>query len=369
MELVEASESSSYALSDLQSFGQFGYATEADHHKAMALVKSPAGSALGVSDEFSVEDLMEAANAGGIDINMLNGIMICWRSSKKGLTQALQLQQVVFSVRDSILTRRQLAQTPVLTDRAAQCLIDFCPDTLWRDVLLRITSETSIGPLKVRDRMCQNGNYVDRSSITKRIGAALGKKQSRAKGDKEAAAAAYMQNKEDYTKYQAFFGNVFAVRKSAAGQLGKGKRNATDDVYMSGAESRSASSGSGGSVVEVKEGGRERMTTRSSSGKGKGKAKMIQLDGAVDDDNDFKEAMESRPGSSGSEGGVVVGERWMKTRSLSSTKGKGKAMLDVEDDEDEDGEQGVKLGGKPVDQDEVSLQSDGELDCLVNDSD
>lgn len=346
----------------------FDYATDADKFRARALLQTPAGKGAGLPAEPTVVDLMAAAHLDNLNMDQLNGINIRWNQSKRGIAQALQ--QVVFSIRDSVLTRNQLSWTPILTDRAAECLIDFCPDLLCRDTLLRITSETSLGPKRVRDRMCLNGNYLDQSSITKRIGSALGKKQQAKALNEEAAAAAaaalYKTNKADYAEYQAFFGNS-SSRKSGAVQLGKGKRNVTEDAESSAVESRPSSSGIDGSVVMLNSGTIERITTRSSNNKGKGKAKVteiIQIDGADD------EAVES---GSGSEGGVFLG---MMERAPGKRKIRPSRMMQLdgaadeeEEEEDEDDEMDVMAGANGKQLDEVSLQSDGELDRLVDDSD
>lgn len=313
---------------DYHSFGNFCYATDTDSFKARALEKSSAVlGPLTLSAKPSVEELMEAADLGQINIDMLDGIQICWNPGKKGLTQ--DLEQVNFSIRDSLLTRKQLSMTPILTREAAECIIDFCPDLLWKDLLLRITSETSLRNMEVRDRMCMNGNYMDQATITKRIGSALGKKQDKKNNDGPEEDNYYAQNAEDMDKYQRFFGKVLSTRKSWAGQSGRSKRNGTEDADSSASGSRPGSSGSDRSTIllmtdAMRPGSSKGVKKRSSSsnmGKGKAKVTALQLDGAADE----KEETESE------ESDAVVG-------------GKRKAL------------------------DEVSLQSDGELDRLADDS-
>ena len=118
---------------------------------------------------------MEDVEEGTIPIEEVADLMVCWNPGKKAMTQ--DLEQGSFSIKDSIVTRQQLAMTPILIKRAAECIVDFCPDLLWRGMLLRITSEAGYGNKQVRDRMCLNGNYCDKATITKRIGSALGQKQ------------------------------------------------------------------------------------------------------------------------------------------------------------------------------------------------
>ena len=295
----------------------FCYATEMDSRKARALKNTYPS----LPDTPSVEDLMQAGNGGSIELRYLDVIQICWNPGKKGLTQ--KLQQVSFSIKDSLVTRKQLSTTAVLTKEAAECVIDFCPDLLWDNVLLRITSETQLRNKEVRDRMCMNGNYLDKATITKRIGSALGQKQNTSPAA-ESSEEQYMQNVEDYSNYQLFFGKGPCMRKTRLVQSEKRLAGA-EDGDSSAAGSRPGSSGSDGSVMEVKAPGGSgvmegvRATSRGSS-KGKGKAKAVdlsQLDGAADEDEEMSD--------------VVGGKR------------------------------------KPLELDEVSLQSDGELDRLADD--
>ena len=184
------------------------------------------------------DEVMEAAEEGAISLEECGKMMICWNPGKKGHTE--ELEQGQFSVRDNLLTRQQLATTPILTRRAALCIVDFCPDLLWREMLLRIISEAGYGNKEVRDRMCYNGNYCDKATITKRIGAALGQKQVQSntkrrkkeagEGEGEADVEGsekpkgYSQEEEDYfqhnlanhKKYMAYFGQ----RNSHRGQFG-----------------------------------------------------------------------------------------------------------------------------------------------------
>jgi hypothetical protein len=115
------------------------------------------------------------AESGQIDWDLCKEIMICWNPGKKGTTQ--ELKQAEFRVYDTLITRKQLAERPILTRRAAECIVDFCPDMLWRETLLRIVSEAGYGNKDVRDRFCYNGCHCDKATITKRIAAALGQKQ------------------------------------------------------------------------------------------------------------------------------------------------------------------------------------------------
>ena len=304
---ADVGESAIPNAADHYGSGHFNFASEGDSHRARAAAKT---ANLERWEKPTVELLMEAAELGKIEIRWLGGVNICWNSDKKGITQ--DLDQVTFSIRDTLKTRAQLASTPILTTQAAECIIDFCPDLLWRDILLRITSETELRNKEVHDRMCLNGNYMDKATITKRIGAALGQKQDSAKKrasdageEAQAEEQYYEQNVQDYQNYQLFFGKGPSQRKNRMGQSSKRvKRNGTEDVESSAVESRPGSSGSNGSVVEVvKKNDVEEMEGVEKTGKGKrgvvakskgkGKAKVVpeeeevqQIDGAADDDDE-----------------------------------------------------------------------------------
>lgn len=152
------------------------------------------------------DDVIEAFEDDKIDADTAAEIKICWNPGKKGMTQ--ELKQARFSVRDTVRTRRQVDQRPILTQRAAECVVDYCPDMLWRGMLLRITSEAGLGNKDVRDRFCYNGCYCDKATITKRISAALGQKQTapKAKGYSDGEEIWYQENVVDFTKYIDYFG-------------------------------------------------------------------------------------------------------------------------------------------------------------------
>ncbi|KAF2171225.1 hypothetical protein M409DRAFT_18342 [Zasmidium cellare ATCC 36951] len=152
------------------------------------------------------EDALEAGESGKLEAEKQAKIKICWNPGKKGTTE--NLEQVKFSVRDTLATRKQLDATPILTKRAAECIIDFCPDMLWRGMLLRITSEAGYGNKDVRDRFCYNGCYCDKATITKRISAALGQKQIQPKSRGYLAGELewYDENVKDFTHYIDYFG-------------------------------------------------------------------------------------------------------------------------------------------------------------------
>lgn len=150
--------------------GNFSFASEEDRQRALALQRK------------TPDDIIDDAEAGRIDWELCKEIFICWNPGKKGLTQ--DLVQAQYRIYDTLITRKQLESTPILTRRAAECIVDFCPDLLWRETLLRIVSEAGYGNKDVRDRFCYNGCHNDKATITKRIAAALGQKQQNVKSRK-----------------------------------------------------------------------------------------------------------------------------------------------------------------------------------------
>lgn len=174
----------------------------------------------------SPDEAIDAGDNGKADMDQLGKIKICWNPGKKGMTE--NLEQAQFSVRDNVLTRKQLDETPILTRRAAECIVDFCPDLLWRGMLLRITSEGGYGNKDVRDRFCYNGCYCDKATITKRISAALGQKQvqPKSKGYQDGELEWYEQNVKDFTHYIEYFGKRTSHRNMLKIQIAGEKRRA-----------------------------------------------------------------------------------------------------------------------------------------------
>ena len=171
-------------------------------------------------------DAIDAGMDGQLDATQMAQLAIVWNPSKKGGPD--NLLPAVFTVKDSVLTRQQLEKTPILTPRAAECLIDFCPELLWRGTLLRVTSEAGLGNKDVRDRFCHNGSYCDKATITKRISAALGQKQvqPKSKGYQPGEFDWYDQNVKDFTNYIEFFGHRRGHRNMLKIQMQGDKRKA-----------------------------------------------------------------------------------------------------------------------------------------------
>lgn len=203
---------------------------------------------------------MVAYEDGEISLDACADIHIYWNAGKK--SSMAELEHVRFSIKDSIVTRQQISATPVLTHKAAERIVDFCPDLVWRDMLLRMISEAGYSNKETRDRLCHNGSYVDKATITKRIGAALGQKQlqvavkKRMKNVNQASDPAeirekqhlieekryYQENTIDYGNYQEFFGH----RTSHRNQLKfdgarKRKLDLADRESSSGVEEISSS--------------------------------------------------------------------------------------------------------------------------------
>jgi len=264
---------------------------------------------------------MEAVELGQISLAVCGTIKIYW---KKGAPQ--ELRQVQFSINDSVLTRQQLARTPILNKAAAWCIIDFCPDLLWREILLRITSETALRNKDVRDRMCKNGQLIDKATVTKRISSALGQKQGQYAASKNGGVGVrlpkgpyapgeevyYNLNCSDYSDYQAYFGKGPSMRKKMGVRQGQSKAAVIPPAPAGSImDARPGSSGSGASGA-----------VKTYEGKGKGKAKVVDEDIMMED------------------------------KSLES-EAEGGAKEKIEDSEEDD--------------DAVSVQSDGELDRMADD--
>ncbi|KAK6440429.1 hypothetical protein LTR95_003337 [Oleoguttula sp. CCFEE 5521] len=177
--------------------GNFAFASEVDRKKALSLSLKMT----------KPEDLIIAGEDMEITLEVLATIKIFWSPGNKGPSQ--NLHRAVFSVKDAILTHQQLAQTKILNETAAKCIIDFRPDLLWRETLIRILSEGNMSNKDIRDRVCLNGCNSDRATITKRLGAALGNNSSTVKDNYEAEVK-YVRwangNRRDYKDYQSFFG-------------------------------------------------------------------------------------------------------------------------------------------------------------------
>jgi len=165
----------------------------------------------------TVDELIDAGLADKISLDELLRIKICWSPGKKGNSQ--DLEQAKFSVKDTVTTRKMLEKTRILTHRAGECIIDFCPDLLWRDILLRILSEAGFSNKDIRDRFCLNGSFSDRATVAKRLSAALGKDTNPPRGEGKKAALDWCEtNRDDFDNYQAYFGKRPPARRTAQGR-------------------------------------------------------------------------------------------------------------------------------------------------------
>lgn len=202
------------ANSDPYHSGNFAWASSEDQQTATALGGHSPDSmiAQGEADRFPMEEL--------------GRVKIMWNPGKKGTSS--ELRQAIFSVRDTVMTRKQLAETPILNRAAAECIIDFCPDLLWRDILLRILSEGAFSNKEIRERFCLNGAHSDRATVAKRLSAALGKDTNPPRGGgQEEVDDWHDGNRDDFDKYQAFFGKRPPARRS--GKSMKSKREAAEN--------------------------------------------------------------------------------------------------------------------------------------------
>lgn len=150
----------------------------------------------------SIEDAIKAAMENPFD-EALKEIEVA-HDPGDSLLDNLQLPRV--SIMDIARTRLQLQHVRVFTDRAAECLIDFCPDLLTNYQLLQVVSETKFSNTQVQIRLGHNGSMLSDSTITKRVSAALNREY-----DKRGAAEAARKNPEFkktnrdmYAKYKAW---------------------------------------------------------------------------------------------------------------------------------------------------------------------
>ncbi|KAK0257619.1 hypothetical protein LTS09_007667 [Friedmanniomyces endolithicus] len=223
-------------------------------------------------------------------------VLICWKPGKKSPTD--QLVQAAFRAYDTLITREQYGKTLILTRRAAECIVDFCPDLLWRDTLLRIVAEAGYGNTEIRNRFCFNGCYADKATVTKRIAAALGQKQVNPprKGEAQAdedgepgsgrkGATRYLQgekewneaNKQDFDDYSRFLGQRLGpsyVRKPKTGtkrRMSEGGEAETEDT-VAGASRESSR--------------KRAKTDESATGTGSGRLSEETEEAASPEDND-----------------------------------------------------------------------------------
>ncbi|KAF2154211.1 hypothetical protein K461DRAFT_312163 [Myriangium duriaei CBS 260.36] len=150
----------------------------------------------------SIEDAIKAAMVNPFD-EALKNIEVA-HDPGDSLLDNLHLPRI--SIMDIARTRLQLYHTRIFTDRAAECLIDFCPDLLTNYMLLQVVSETKFGNTGVQIRLGQNGSMLSDSTITKRVSAALNREYDRS-GAAEAARKNpdfKKTNRDMYAKYKAW---------------------------------------------------------------------------------------------------------------------------------------------------------------------
>jgi hypothetical protein len=268
------------------------------YHSGNFAYASPADEAIATKLGYDLpDDLLDAAEEGKIDPDVQASIKICWNPGKKGMTE--NLEQGKFSVRDTIATRKQLEQTPILTRVAAECIVDFCPDMLWRSMLLRITSEAGYGNKDVRDRFCYNGCYCDKATITKRISAALGQKQTqpKSKGYQPGEWEWYDENVKDFSKYIDFFGMRTSHRNMLKIQMaGEKRKRDKQEQLKADEEAKKGKKGKkegGGEEDTEKEGGARDGNEDAMDVDGEGPTEVANESGDESDDSNAVSAQDS----------------------------------------------------------------------------
>ncbi|KAF7195497.1 hypothetical protein HII31_03091 [Pseudocercospora fuligena] len=239
----------------------------------------------------SPDEALEAGTSGKLEPDKMAQLMILWNPGKKGMTE--NLEQAKFSVRDNVLTHKQLEKTPILTKRAAECIVDFCPDMLWRGMLLRITSEGGYGNKDVRDRFCLNGCYCDKATITKRISAALGQKQvqPKSKGYQDGELEWYEDNVKDFTHYIDYFGMRTSHRNMLKIQLAGDKRRAKYEKSVQGQTQDNQEGADSSSDVEVVS-KRAKLDSENPTSEANAEGEGEESDDARDDGEDGNESGE-----------------------------------------------------------------------------
>ena len=144
----------------------FAFATKTDEKDAIAICAAH-------SLQASIETILQAAEDGQIPLASCGHIKIRLNPAKNGGIE--NLDQIQFTIRDSVLTRQRVTSTPILTGAAAMGIIDYCPDLLYRNTLLRITAEAGWCCSDIRTRVALNGMYLNKAAIYSRTAAALSK--------------------------------------------------------------------------------------------------------------------------------------------------------------------------------------------------
>ncbi len=219
----------------------YEFATDLDQVRAAALIKA---------SNPTPDDVFDAYDNKRIPLDATADILIQWNPHKPGPSQ--ELENATFRIKDHLMTSEQFDRTPILTRGAAECLIDFCPSMVWREILLRIVAESGLTNKDIYTRMTHNGNHFDNSTITKRIGSALGIKQqqsgtrapkrksegegessTKVKGYAEGEDEYYNNNTKDHQDYMAYFGLNISHRATLAidrGEKRKAQQLSSDDV-------------------------------------------------------------------------------------------------------------------------------------------
>ena len=214
----------------------YSFVDEQDRHRASELRATKPEEVMTMWEKKEVTDAQCAE------------IKICWNPNKGGRTD--ELEQASFSIKDHCVTRRQVLESTMLTHMAAIRILDFCPNMAWRDTLLRMTSEGGLSNGFIRNRLCWNGNYGDKATTTKRVGSALGQKQTthvtrtpktsysateKVNGYGPGQTEFWLKNSDDYDHYMSWWGRPIPHRKLLAMK----KRPAPADAAEGPARKRS----------------------------------------------------------------------------------------------------------------------------------
>ncbi|KAG8627013.1 hypothetical protein KVT40_004496 [Elsinoe batatas] len=150
----------------------------------------------------TIEEAIEAAMADPFDKNLMS--IEVTHDPGDSILSNLDLPRI--SIMDIARTRLQLFHIRVITKRAAECMIDFCPDLLLGFRLIQVVSETDFGNTGIQFRLGYNGSMLSDSTLTKRISSAvaLEHNKTRAAEANKADKDFHKEHRKNYNKYKVW---------------------------------------------------------------------------------------------------------------------------------------------------------------------
>ncbi|KAF2228229.1 hypothetical protein BDZ85DRAFT_255624 [Elsinoe ampelina] len=150
----------------------------------------------------TIEEAIEAAMTDPFDKNLMS--IEVTHDPGDSILSDLDLPRI--SIMDIARTRLQLFHIRVITKRAAECMIDFCPDLLLGFRLMQVVSETDFGNTGIQFRLGYNGSMLSDSTLTKRISSAvaLEHNKTRAAEANKADKDFHKEHRKNYNKYKVW---------------------------------------------------------------------------------------------------------------------------------------------------------------------